>query len=112
MPRRPQKVLVLRRSRSLTRRSQFAMYYVGYGLCAIAGGLVLTFVAFLLFLFLCNCLGVTDPAGNSDALLVLLAFEIGVLSVYGVLVLRTVKSRINKVAFHLPSYRRDPAACR
>jgi hypothetical protein len=88
------------------------MYYVGYGLCAIAGGLVLTFVAFLLFLFLCNCLGVTDPAGNSEALLVLLAFEIAVLSVYGVLVLRAVKSRINKMAFHLPSYRRDPAACR
>jgi hypothetical protein len=112
MPRRPQTVLVLRRSHSLALRRQFAMYYVGYGLCGIAGGLVLTFVSFLLFLFLCNCLGVTDPAGNSDALLVLVAFEVGVLSVYGALVVRTVKSRISKAVYDLPSYRRDPAAHR
>jgi len=77
---------VLRRSQSPALRRQLAMYYVGYGLCGIAGGLVLTFIAFLLFLFLCDCLGGTDPAGDSDALVVLAAFEVGVLSVYGVLV--------------------------
>ena len=112
MPRRPQKVLVLRRSRSLALRRQFAIYYVGYGLCGLVGGLVLAVVAFLLFLFLCDCLGVTDPAGNSGALLVLVAFEVGVLSVYGALVVRKVKARISKAVLHLPSYRRDPVARR
>lgn len=88
------------------------MYYIGYGLCGFAGGLVLAFVAFLLFLFLCDCLGVSDPAGNSDALLVLVGFEIGVLSAYGALVVKTVKFRISKAVHHLPSYRRDPVARR
>jgi hypothetical protein len=87
MRQRPQKVLVLRRLQSLALRRQFAGYYVGYALCGIIGGLVLAAVAFLLFLFLCDCLGLTDPAGNSGALLVLVAFEISVLSIYGVLVL-------------------------
>jgi hypothetical protein len=110
MRQRPQKVLVLRRLQSLALRRQFAGYYVGYALCEIIGGLVLAAVAFLLFLFLCDCLGLTDPAGNSGALLVLVAFEIGVLSVYGALVVRIVKARISKALYHLPSYRRDPSA--
>ena len=112
MRRRPQKVLVLRRLQSLALRRQFAGYYVGYALCALIGGLVLAAVAFLLFLVLCDCLGVTDPAGNSGALLVLVALEIGVLSIYGALVVRIVKARISKALYHLPSYRRDPSARR
>jgi hypothetical protein len=112
MPRRPQKVLVLRTLQSLTLRRQFAGYYVGYALSGFVGGLVLAAVTFLLFLFLCDCVGVTDPAGNSGALLVLVAFEIGVLSAYGALVVRKVKARINKAVYHLPSYRRDPTARR
>jgi hypothetical protein len=110
MRQRPQKVLVLRRLQSLALRRQFAGYYLGYALCGIIGGLVLAAVAFLLFLFLCDCLGLTDPAGNSGALLVLVAFEIGVLSVYGALVVRIVKARISKALYQLPSYRRDPSA--
>jgi hypothetical protein len=109
---RPQKVLVLRRLQSLALRRQFVGYYVGYALCGLIGGLVLAAVAFLLFLVLCDGLGVTDPAGNSGALLVLVAFEIGVLSIYGVLVVRIVKARISKALYHLPSYRRDPSAHR
>jgi hypothetical protein len=112
MPRRPQKVLVLRTLQSLALRRQFAGYYVGYALSGFVGGLVLAVVTFLLFLFLCDCVGVTDPAGNSGALLVLVAFEIGVLSVYGALVVRKVKAQINKAVHHLPSYRRDPTARR
>jgi hypothetical protein len=112
MPRRPQKVLVLRTLQSLTLRRQFAGYYVGYALSGFGGGLVLAAVTFLLFLFLCDCVGVSDPAGNSGALLVLVAFEIGVLSVYGALVVRKVKARINKAIYHLPSYRRDRTARR
>lgn len=112
MPRRPQKVLVLRTLQSLALRRHFAGYYVGYALIGLVGGLVLAVVTFLLFLFLCGYVGVADPAGNSGALLVLVAFEIGVLSVYGALVVKKVKARINKAVYHLPSYRRDPTARR
>jgi hypothetical protein len=112
MPRRPHKVLVLRRSRSLALRRQYAIYYVGYGLCGLVGGVAVAVVAFLLFLFLCDCLSVTDPAGNSGALLALVAFEVGVLSVYGALVVRKVQARISKALLHLPSYCSDPAARR
>jgi hypothetical protein len=112
MRQRPQKVLVLRRLQSLTLRRQFASYYVGYALCGLIGGFVLAAVAFLLFLVLCDCLGVTDPAGNSGVLLVLVAFEIGVLSVYGALVVRIIKARISKALCHLPSYRSDSSARR
>jgi hypothetical protein len=112
MRQRPQKVLVLRRSQSLALHRHFAGYYVGYALCALIGGLVLAAVVFLLFLVLCDCLGVTDPAGNSGALLVLVAFEISVLSIYGVLVVRIVKARISEALYHLASYRRDPSARR
>ena len=112
MRHRPQKVLVLRRLQSLALRRQFAGYYVGYALCGLIGGLVLAAVAFLLFLVLCDFLGVIDPAGNSGALLVLVAFEIGVLSIYGVLVVRIVKARISKALYRLPTYRRDPSARR
>jgi hypothetical protein len=112
MRHRPRKVLVLRRSESLAFRRQFVGYYVAYALCGLIGGLVLAAVAFLLFLVLCDGLGVTDPAGNSGALLVLVAFEIGVLAIYGALVVRLVKARISKALYHLPSYRRDPSAHR
>ena len=112
MRQRPQKVLVLRRSQSLALRRHFAGYYVGYSLCALIAGVVLAAGAFLLFLVLCDYLGVTDPAGNSGALLVLVAFEISVLSIYGVLVVRIVKARISEALYHLPSYRRDPSARR
>jgi hypothetical protein len=108
-----QKVLVLRTSQSRANkllRRQFGGYYVGYALCGFVGGLVVAVVTFFLVLFLCDCLGVTDPAGNSGILLMLLVFEIGVLSVYGALVVREVKARISKVRNHLPSYRRDPSA--
>jgi len=111
MPRRPQQVLVLG-IQSLALRRKFAVYYVGYTLTGFVGGLVLAVLTFLLFLFLCNCFGVTDPAGNSGALLVLVVSEIGVLSVYGALVVRTVRARFNKAVYHLPSYRRDPTARR
>ena len=110
MRQRPQKVLVLRRLQSLAPRRQFAGHYVGYALCALIGGSVVAAVAFLLFLVLCDCLGVTDPAGNSGALLGLVAFEIGVLSIYGAVVVRIVKARLRKALYHLPSYRRDPSA--
>jgi hypothetical protein len=112
MAQRPQKVLVLRRLDSLAFRRQFAGYYVGYALFGLIGGLVLAAVAFLLFLFLCDCLGVTDPAGNSGALLVLIAVEIGVVSVYGAVVVRIVKARISKAPYRPPSCRRDPSARR
>jgi hypothetical protein len=102
----------LRRLQSLAFRRQFAGYYVGYALCGLIGGLVLATVAFLLFLVLCDGLGVTDPAGNSGALLVLVAFEIGVLSIYGALAVKIVKARISKALYRLPSYRRDPGASR
>lgn len=108
---RPQKVLVLR-IQSLALRRQFARYYVGYALTGFIGGLVLAVLTFFLFLFLCDCFGVTDPAGNSGALLVLVVLEIGVLSVYGALVVRKVKARIKKAVYHLPSYRRDPTVRR
>ena len=110
MPRRPQKVLVLRTLQSLALRRHFVGYYVGYALIGFVGGLVLAVVTFLLFLLLCDYVGITDPAGNSGALLVLVAFEIGVLSIYGALVVRIVKARISKALYHLPSYRRDPSA--
>jgi hypothetical protein len=112
MRQRPRKVLVLRRSQSLALRRHFAGYYVGYSLCALIGGVVLAAGAFLLFLMLCDYLGVTDPAGSSGALLVLVAFEIIVLSIYGVLVVRIVKARISEALYHLPSYHRDPSARR
>jgi hypothetical protein len=112
MRQRPQKVVVLRRSQSPALRRQFAAYYVGYAASGLLGGLVLGVVAFLLFLFLCDCLGIADPAGNSGALLVLVAFEIGVLSVYGALVVRIIKARISKALCHLPSYRSDSSARR
>jgi hypothetical protein len=111
MRRRPQKVLVLRIQSQALRR-QFARYYVGYALTGFVGGLVLAVLAFLLFLFLCGSLGVTDPAGNSGALLMLVVLEICVLAVYGALVVRNVKARINKAVYDLPSYRRDPTARR
>jgi len=98
MRQRPQKVLVLRRSPSLELRRQVAGYYVGYALCVLIGGGVLAAAAFLLFLVLCNWLGVTDSAGNSGALLVLVACEISVLSIYGVLVVRMVKARMQRSA--------------
>jgi hypothetical protein len=106
LPRRPQKVLVLR-MHSLALRRKLARYYVVYVLTGFVGGLAVAVLTFLLFLFLCDCFGVTDPAGNSDALLALVAVEIGVLSVYGVLVVSKVKARINKAIYHPPSYSRD-----
>lgn len=112
MQQQPRKVVVLRTPQLRTDIRQFAGYYVGYALCGLAGGLVVAVVAFLLFLFVCDCLGVTDPAGNSGDVLVLLAIEIGVLSVYGLLVVREVKAMISKKRHHLPSYRRDPSARR
>jgi hypothetical protein len=115
MRRQLQKVLVLRTPQSRANNvlhRHFAGHYVGYALCGFVGGLVVAFVAFLLFLFLCDCLGITDPAGNSGTVLMLLAFEIGVLSVYGALVVREVKARISKARCDLPSYRRDPRARR
>jgi|HubBroStandDraft_4_1064222.scaffolds.fasta_scaffold475620_1 hypothetical protein len=115
MRQQPQKVLVLQTSQSRTNNSlrrQFAGYYVGYSLCGFVGGLVVAVVAFFLFLFVCGCLGVTDPAGNSGSLLMLLVFEIGVLSVYGALAVREVKARIRKAVSHPPSYRRNPSALR
>jgi hypothetical protein len=112
MPRRPQKVLVLRRARSLGFRRQYAFYYLGYGVCGLVGGAVLAVLGFLLFLFLCDCLGVNDPAGNSVALLMLVVFELATMSVYFALVVRKIKSRLSKAVLHLPSYRRDPAARR
>ena len=110
MRRRPQKVLVLRRLQSLALRRQFAGYYVGYALCGLIGGLVLAAVAFLLFLVLCDCLGVTDPAGNSGALLALVALEIAVLSVYTAFVVRVIRLRTSKLRHHPHSYRRLPTA--
>ena len=109
---RPRKVLVLRRSPSLALRRQVAGYYVGYALCVLIGGGVLAAGAFLLFLVLCDWLGVTDSAGSSSALLVLVACEISVLSIYGVLVVRLVKARISEALHHLPSYHREPSARR
>src|ERR1700722_15237931 len=87
---RSQKVLVLRRSPSLALRRRVAGYYVGYALWVLSGGGVLAAAAFLLFLMLCDWLGVTDSAGNSDALLVLVACEISVLSIYCDLAARIV----------------------
>lgn len=112
MRERQQKVLVLRRSPSLALRRQVASHYVWYALCVLIGGGVLAASAFLLFLVLCDWLGVTDPAGNSGALWVLVAWEISVLSIYGVLVVRIVKARISQALHHLPSYRREPSARR
>ncbi len=112
MSQRSQKVLLLRRSPSLALRRQVAGCYIVWTVCAFLGGLVLAAGAFLSFLALCDCLGITDPAGNSDALLVLAAFEIGVLSIYGVLVVRIGKAQINKVLHNLPSYWRDLGARR
>jgi hypothetical protein len=112
MRQQPQKIpVLLRTSQSLANkliRRQLAGYYIGYALCGFVGGLVLAVVAFLLFLFFCDCLGVADPAGNSGALLVLVAFEIGVLSVYGALVVREIRIRTSKARHYPPSYRRDP----
>jgi len=115
MRQQQEKVVVLRRLTSRANkvpRREFAGYYVGYTLCGLIGGLVVAVVVFLLFVFICDCLGVTDPAGNSGAVLILLAFEIGVLSVYGALVVRAVKARISKARDRLPWYRRDPSARR
>lgn len=106
--RQAQKVVVLRRASSNNLSPhQLLGYYVAYALCGSAGGVAVAVVIFLLFLSVCDYVGITDPAGNSDALLVLTAFEIGVLSVYGVLVLRAVKARMSKARWHMPSYSRD-----
>ena len=110
--RRPQKVLVLRRSPSLAHGRQVAGYYVAYALCVLIGGVVLAAATFSLFLVVCDWLGVTDSAGNSGALLVLVAFEISVLSIYGVIVAKIVKARISEALHHLPSYHREPSARR
>jgi hypothetical protein len=107
---RPQKVLVLPRLKSLALRRQFAGYYILYSLFGIIGGLVLAVIAFLSFLFVFDCLGITDPAGNSGALLVLVASEIGVLAAYAALIVKIVKARVSKAVYNLPSYRRDPGA--
>ena len=115
MRQQPQKVLVLRTSQSRANNSlrrQFAGYYVGYALCALIGGVVLAAGAFLLFLVLCDWLDITDSAGNSGALVVLVTCEISVLSIYGVLVVRIVKARISEALHHLPSYHREPSARR
>ena len=56
--------------------SSIRRYYVGYALCGLIGGLVLAVVAFLLFLLVCDYLGIADPAGNSGALLVLVILEL------------------------------------
>jgi len=110
MRQQPRKVVVLRTPQLRANIRQFAGYYLGYALCGLVGGLVVAVVVFLSFLFVCDCLGVTDPAGNSGAVLVLVACEIVVLSVYGVLAVKEVKARISKKRHHLPSYRRDPSA--
>ena len=78
----------------------------------LIGGGILASGAFLLFLVLCDWLGVTDPAGNSGALLVLVTCEISVLTIYGVLVVRIVKAWISEALHHLPSYHREPSARR
>jgi hypothetical protein len=109
---RPRNVLLLRRSPSLALRRRVAGYYVGYALCVLIGGGVLAAGVFFLFLVLCDWLGVTDSAGNSGALLVLVACEISVLSIYGVIVVRIVKPRFSEALHHLPSYRREPSARR
>src|ERR1700719_1982336 len=96
---RPQKVLVLRRSPSLALRRRVAGYYVGYALCVLVGGGGLAAAALLLFFMF------------SD-LLVLVACEISVLSIYGVIVARIVKARISEALHHLPSYHREPSARR
>jgi hypothetical protein len=76
----------------------------------LIGGVVLAAAAFFLFLVVCDWLGVTDSAGNSGALFVLVVCEISVLSIYGVLVVRIVKVRISDALHDLPSYRREPTA--
>jgi hypothetical protein len=109
----PQKILVLRPSRSSANnllRHALAGYYIGYSLCALIGGLVVAVGAFLLFLFLCDGVGIADPAGNSSALLALVAFEIGTMSVYGALVVWVIRARTRKVRHRLGSYRRLPTA--
>jgi hypothetical protein len=113
MRKQPPKILVLRPSQPAAnnlRRYQLAGYYAGYAVCGLAGGGVLVVVAFLVFLFVCDCVGVIDPAGNSGALLALVALETGVMSVYGALVVRHIRARTSKARQHLPSYRRLPTA--
>jgi hypothetical protein len=95
-----------------TPASSDSCYYVGYALCVLIGGGVLAADVFLLFLVLCDWLDITDSAGNSGALLVLVACEISLLSIYGVIVVRIVKARINEALHHMPSYRREPSARR
>jgi hypothetical protein len=112
MRKQPQKILVLRPSQSLVLRHHLAGYYIGYALCGLVGGMVLAVVAFLLFLFFCDYVGVTDPAGNSGALLALVTLEIGVMSVYAALAVRVIRARTSKVRHHLLSYRRLPTARR
>ena len=107
---KPQRILVLRPSQSLVVRHQLAGYYIVYGLCGLVGGIVLAVVTFLLFLFFCDRVGVTDPAGNSGALLALVAFEIAVLSVYAALVVSVIRLRTSKLRHRLLSYRRLPTA--
>ena len=106
------KVVLLRDSQSLALRGQLAGYYVGYTFCGLIAGVVLAIVAFLLFLFLCNSWGIPNPAGNSGALVVLVVFEFGVLSVYAALALRIVRTRVSKARYHLPLYRKDPRSSR
>jgi hypothetical protein len=112
---RQEKVVVLRRIRSGANSlpgREFASYYIWYASFGFAGGLVVAVAVFLLFLFICDCLGVTDPAGSTLAVLVLLALEIAVLSVYGAFVVSKVKVQIGKARHRLPWYRRNPGARR
>jgi hypothetical protein len=87
-----------------------ARYYIGYILFGLVGGMVLAVATFFLFLCFCGWIGIADPAGNSGALLALMAFEICIMSVYGVLVVRVIRARISKVRHHLGSFRRLPNA--
>ena len=109
--RQAQKVVVLQRASSnKSLPHQLLGYYAAYALCGSAGSVVVAVVAFLFFLSVCNYVGITDPAGNTDALLVLTVCGIAVLAVYGVLAVRTVKARMSKARCRMPSYRRDPSA--
>jgi hypothetical protein len=113
MRRRPRKILVLRPSQSPPNnllRHELAGYYIGYALCALVGGVVLAVGAFLLFLFVCDCVGVADPAGTSGALLALVAVELVIMSSYGLLVVKVIRALTRKVRQRLGSYRRLPVA--
>ena len=72
--------------------------------------MVLAVVTFFLFLCFCSWVGIADPAGDSGALLALMAFEICIMSVYGALVVRVIRARTSKVRQHLGSFHRLPTA--